>query len=103
MAGADMTKAAAATLNDANDPLALPLTNFARDLTINTTSAFAAAQQAALSFKDLPDPASKTFIYTGNILNTKTLPVFLDLGVGKSATAHVIESAAKAYSTRGFK
>ncbi|KAJ5144743.1 hypothetical protein N7448_002135 [Penicillium atrosanguineum] len=101
--GVVVYNAAAATFNDANDPLALPLTNFARDLTINTTSAFAAAQQAALSFTDLPDSASKTFIYTGNILNTKTLPVFLDLGVGKSATAHVIESAAKAYSDRGFK
>ncbi len=28
---------------------------------------------------------------------------FLDLGVGKSATAHIIESAAAAYKDRGFK
>jgi hypothetical protein len=101
--GADMNQAAAVTFNDANDPLSLSLSDFAHHLTINTTSAFAAAQQAALSFADLPDSASKTFIYTGNILNTKTLPICLDLGVGKSATAHVIESAANAYSGRGFK
>lgn len=32
-----------------------------------------------------------------------TMAPLLDLGVGKSATAHIIESAAAAYTDRGFK
>ncbi|KAJ5666623.1 hypothetical protein N7462_011032 [Penicillium macrosclerotiorum] len=95
--------AAAATINDAKDPLSLALSDFTRDLNINTTSAFVAAQQAALGFGELPESASKTFIYTGNMLNTTSLPPLLSLGVGKSAMAHVVESAAKAYTDRGFK
>ncbi|KAF7551806.1 hypothetical protein G7Z17_g4752 [Cylindrodendrum hubeiense] len=94
---------AAVTANPPNDPLALALTDFTRDFNINTTSAFVAAQQAALGFQKLPSSASKTFIYTGNILNTITMPPLLDLGVGKSATAHIIESAAAAYKDRGYK
>ncbi|CAI7586253.1 unnamed protein product [Penicillium palitans] len=95
--------AAATTSNDPENPLSLPLADFNRDLQINTTSAFVAAQQAALSFEQLPDHRSKTFIYTGNILNLTHIASLLDLGVGKSATAHIIRSAAAAYSDRGFK
>ncbi|KAL8652365.1 MAG: hypothetical protein Q9226_004305 [Calogaya cf. arnoldii] len=95
--------AAALTVNDAKDPLSLPLADFTRDMNINTTSAFVAAQEAVSAFKQLPDSASKTFIYTGNKLNTTTMAPLLDLGVGKSATAHIIQSAAAAYAERGFK
>ncbi|KAK1762704.1 hypothetical protein QBC33DRAFT_551326 [Phialemonium atrogriseum] len=95
--------AAALTPNAPNDPLSLPLADFTRDLNVNTVSAFVAAQQAALGFEQLPDSASRTFIYTGNILNTTTMAPLLDLGVGKSATAHIIQSAAAAYKDRGFK
>lgn len=100
---ADILEAAATTSNDPENPLSLPLADFNRDLQINTTSAFVAAQQAALSFEQLPDHRSKTFIYTGNILNLTHIASLLDLGVGKSATAHIIRSAAAAYSDRGFK
>ncbi|KFY90689.1 hypothetical protein V500_05027 [Pseudogymnoascus sp. VKM F-4518 (FW-2643)] len=95
--------AAAATQNDPKNPLSLPLADFTRDLTVNTNSAFVAAQQAVLAFKELPDSASRTFIYTGNITNTTTIAPLLDLGVGKSATAHIIQSAAQAYADQGFK
>ncbi|KAJ5516053.1 hypothetical protein N7527_007613 [Penicillium freii] len=95
--------AAATTSNNPENPLSLPLADFNRDFQINTTSAFVAAQQAALSFEQLPDHRSKTFIYTGNILNSTPIASLLDLGVGKSATAHIIRSAAAAYSNRGFK
>jgi hypothetical protein len=91
------------TPNDAKNPLSLPLADFTRDFNINTTSAFVAAQQAVLAFEQLPDSASRTFIYTGNILNETTMAPLLDLGVGKSATAHIIQSAAAAYKDRGFK
>ena len=99
----DFSAAAAATFNDAKHPLSLPLTDFTRDLNVNTTSAFVAAQQAVLAFEQLPESESKTFIYTGNILNTTTMAPLLDLGVGKSATAHIIQSAASAYKDKGFK
>lgn len=100
---ANTISAAAATFNDAKEPLSLPLADFNKDLTINTTSAFVAAQQAALGFGELPDSASKTFIYTGNALNTMTMGPLMSLGVGKSATAHILQSAAAAYTDRGFK
>jgi hypothetical protein len=73
-------------------------------LNINTVSAFAAAKEATLGFEQLPESASRTFIYTGNILNTDiVIPQFMSLGVGKSATAHLIHSAANIYTARGFK
>ncbi|QKX63224.1 uncharacterized protein TRUGW13939_10393 [Talaromyces rugulosus] len=95
--------ASAGAPNNPEDPLSILLADFSRDLHVNTTSAFVAAQQAALSFKKLPDHMSKTFIYTGNILNETTVASLLDGGVGKSATAHIIRSAAAAYRNKGFK
>ena len=91
------------TSNPPNDPLSLQLADFTKDLNVNTVSAFVAAQQAVIGFTQLPDSAAKTFIYTGNILNTTIIPSFLDLGVGKAATAHIIQSAAAAYKDRGYK
>lgn len=92
------------TPNPPNDPLSLQLADFNKDFNINTVSAFVAAQQAATGFAQLPDSAAKTFIYTGNILNTGVIiPPLLDLGVGKAATAHIIQSAAAAYKDRGYK
>ncbi|KAJ5353772.1 hypothetical protein N7541_006336 [Penicillium brevicompactum] len=95
--------AAALTRADGENPLSLPLSDFTRDLNVNTTSAFVAAQQAVLAFQELSPSASRTFIYTGNMLNTTVIPPLLDLGVGKSATAHIIQTAATSYSDRGFK
>ncbi|CRG89982.1 hypothetical protein PISL3812_07022 [Talaromyces islandicus] len=95
--------AAAATPNDPKNPLSLALADFTRDFNVNTTSAFVAAQQAVASFEKLPGSASRTFIYTGNLLNTGPMAPLLDLGVGKSATAHIIHSAANAYKDQGFK
>jgi len=86
-----------------NDPLSLQLADFNKNFNINTVSAFVAAQQAAIGFAQLPDSTAKTFIYTGNILNTIVSPRLLDLGVGKAATAHIIQSAAAAYKDRGYK
>ncbi|KAG8165683.1 hypothetical protein KVR01_004235 [Diaporthe batatas] len=95
--------AASATPYDAKNPLGLPLEDFNRDLTVNTTSAFVAAQQAVLAFEKLPESASRTFIYTGNCTNVKPIVALMDLGVGKSATAHIIECAAEAYKPKGYK
>ncbi|KAJ5314752.1 uncharacterized protein N7443_001636 [Penicillium atrosanguineum] len=89
--------AVAAPQADFQDPLSMPLAEFNLALKSNTTSVYAAAQEAAKGFAELPIEASKTFIYTGNIINTKVF------GVGKAATAHVIEYFAMAYPFRGFK
>jgi hypothetical protein len=93
----------ASTFTPPQDPFALPLADFNRDATINITSAFVAAQQAASGFAQLPASASRTFIYTGNILNVTILPRFISQGVGKSAGAHMIWAASAAYKDRGFK
>ncbi|KAF2640331.1 hypothetical protein P280DRAFT_470015 [Massarina eburnea CBS 473.64] len=96
--------AAGLTIASETDPLSLGLAEFTRDLHINTTSAFSAAQQAVVAFSKLPDSASRTFIYTGNILNTGVVSsLYLDLGVGKSATANFIHVAAETYKEKGFK
>lgn len=100
---ADLVEAAGATMSDLKDPLSLSLGDFTRNLNINTVSAFVAAQQAVSGFQQLPDSASKTFIYTGNILNSTIMPPFLDLGITKSATAHMIQYAAAAYKDQGYK
>lgn len=97
------SKAGAVTPNDPKKPLFLPLADFTRDFNVNTTSAFVAAQHAALAFEGLPDSASRTFIYTGNITNITAIAPLLTLGVGKSATAHIIQSASAAYKDQGFK
>jgi hypothetical protein len=95
--------AGAVTANDAQNPLSLKVEDFERDFKINTTSAFVAAQQAVAAFEKLPESASRTFIYTGNATNVITIAPLLDLGVGKSASAHIIQSASKAYKDKGYK
>lgn len=98
-----MWKVGALTEDPPQDPLSLKLEDFEKDLVINTTSAFVASQQAVLAFESLPRSSSKTFIYTGNNLNETIIPGLMDLGAGKSATAHVIRTAAAAYKDKGFK
>jgi len=95
--------AAAATSTDSKNLFSVSLPDFTKDLNINTTSAFVAAQQAVLGFKELPDSASKTFIYTGNALNTMIIAPLFTAGAGKSATAHIIQCAADVYADRGYK
>jgi hypothetical protein len=95
--------AAANTSSSAKDPLSLPIADFNRDLATNTTSVLAAAHQAVTGFQTLPETASKTFIYTGNCLNVSPIVPLLSLGMGKSATAHLIANASQAYRDRGYK
>lgn len=75
------------------------------DLNVNTVSPYVAAQQAVKEWETLPQDVKKTFIYTGNILNTKVVPVpfMLTLGVGKSASAFWIGVADGTYTARGFR
>jgi hypothetical protein len=89
---------------DEKDPLSgITVEDFTSEFTVNTISALVAAQEAVEGFKTLPPPASKTFIYTGNKLNVVAKPDVLSFGIGKSASAHLIESASIGYQSQGIK
>ena len=89
------------TSGDPQNPLSLSLEAFNRDFIINTTSAFVAAQQTVLAFEKLPKSTPRTFIYTKNILKTLAFGGLLTVGV--VASAHIIESAMKAYKDKCYK
>jgi NAD(P)-dependent dehydrogenase (short-subunit alcohol dehydrogenase family) len=95
--------AAAVHFASPSDPLSPSLAEFSQDLTINTISLYAAIKESLASFDALPDSAPQTFLYTGNILNVKPQPAFTTLGVGKTASAHIIELASGAYGEKGYK
>lgn len=84
------------------DPLSLSQERFEQGLAINVTSPYLAAQEAIKGFADLPEDFPKSFIYTGNGLNKVAVPSLLDLGLGKTASAHFIEAATKAYGSKGW-
>jgi NAD(P)-dependent dehydrogenase (short-subunit alcohol dehydrogenase family) len=75
------------------------------DLNVNTVSAYLAAQQAVKGWEKLPKEMKKTFIYTGNIMNVSIvpMPLTLDLGMGKAASAFWIGVADVTYSAQGFR
>lgn len=73
------------------------------DAHVNTFSAYAAAQQAVKGFAELPSDASKTFIYTSNKLHIMTLEPLISMGMGKSASAHMIHYLSEVYKSAGYK
>ncbi|EAT86522.2 hypothetical protein SNOG_05458 [Parastagonospora nodorum SN15] len=86
------------TLPDAQDPFSIHLNNFVKDLNVNTTSVFVAIKEALASFAKLPASASKTFIFTGNAMNTDLIVLPLTgAGAGKAASAHLIHAASVAF------
>ncbi|EXJ78318.1 hypothetical protein A1O3_09479 [Capronia epimyces CBS 606.96] len=98
--------AAALTSPPNKDSLfSLPAENVTSDLNVNTVSPYVAAQQAVRAWETWPTETKKTFIYTGNIMNVSIVPVplMLDLGMGKSASAFWIGLAAATYSARGYR
>jgi hypothetical protein len=72
-------------------------------MTVNTYSALSASSHAVSGFATLPPSFSKTFIFTGNMLNEIANPAALGFGMGKSATAHLISCAALVYGKQGYK
>ncbi|KAM0354838.1 hypothetical protein ACHAPU_000666 [Fusarium lateritium] len=86
-----------------DDPFALSFADFSDDQIVNVNSFFIAAQQAVSGFSQLPSSASRTFIYTGNVLNISMIPGFLAQGAGKSAAAYMVWAASAAYRDRGYK
>lgn len=80
-----------------------PLSSVITDAHVNTFSAYAAAQQAVKGFAELPSDASKTFIYTSNKLHIMTLEPLISMGMGKSASAHMIHYLSEVYRSSGYK
>jgi NAD(P)-dependent dehydrogenase (short-subunit alcohol dehydrogenase family) len=101
----------AATLTPPPTPdnvLSVPADQFTKDLNVNTVSPYVAAQEAVKSWASMGEEregGNKTFIYTGNALNQTIMPVplFLTLGVGKSASAHWIGLADALYREKGYR
>lgn len=94
---------AAVTFVNKQDPLEISLKDAIRNMNINTFSTLVAAKEAVKSFEALPKDAARTFIFTGNITNLQPIPALMDQGMGKSATAHLIHTAAQVYADRGYK
>lgn len=90
---------------DKDSIFSIPVESVTSDLNINTISPYVAAQQAVSGWETLPKETKKTFIYTGNILNVGVIPVplMLDLGMGKSASAYWLGLADTTYSARGYR
>ncbi|KAI9712663.1 MAG: hypothetical protein M1820_001284 [Bogoriella megaspora] len=85
------------------NPLSLPLENFEKDLTVMNFTPYAIAQEAVRQWES--EGIKGTFIYTGNILNTRVLPVpmMMGLGTGKSAAAYWVGVADSALKSKGLR
>lgn len=66
-------------------------------------SAYIAAQESLLRFKQLSSAIPKAFIYTGNTLNQIAIPGVFPFALGKVAAAMIIEYAANAYGEKGYR
>ena len=91
--------------SDKDSALSIPAAKVASDLNVNVVSPYVAAQEAIKGWATLPAQAKKTFIYTGNVQNEAILPVpmMLNLGVGKAASAYWVGLADGAYSAKGYR
>ncbi|OAG40894.1 hypothetical protein AYO21_04971 [Fonsecaea monophora] len=94
--------AAVASFVNKDNPLEISIKDAIRDMNVNAFSALAAAKEAVKSFDALPKDAARTFIFTGNITNSQPIPALMSHGMGKSATAHMIQTAASVYADRGY-
>lgn len=90
---------------DKDSALSIPVGSFAENLNVNVISPYAAAQEAVKGWDTLPAGGSKLFIYTGNAQNGMIIPMpmILNLGVGKAASAHWVGFADGAYKAQGYR
>jgi NAD(P)-dependent dehydrogenase (short-subunit alcohol dehydrogenase family) len=91
-------------LRDVEDPLSsISIDEVNGEFAINVISPLFAVKQAVNGFRQLPNSASKTFIYTGNILNLVVKSDVLTYGMTKVAAANMIQTTAVAYAKEAFK
>ena len=93
---------------DKDSVLSIPVENLVRDFAVNTISPYVAAYEAAKAWDVMGkegEGTKKTFIYTGNILNTVVLPVpmLTDAGMGKAASAYWIGVADANFAAKGYR
>jgi len=93
---------------DADSVLSITAASVVRDLNINTISPYVAAQQAVAGWAatlDSDSDAKKTFIYTGNKTNEQIvpMPMFQNIGMGKSASAYWIGMADATYAAKKYR
>ena len=74
-----------------------------RSTNVNFVSPLLAAKHAVAGFDRLPETASRTFIYTGNLLNVLPGPAAVTFGAGKAASASAIEALSKGYNGKGYR
>jgi NAD(P)-dependent dehydrogenase (short-subunit alcohol dehydrogenase family) len=79
--------------------------NLVSDFNVNVLSAYVAAQEAVRGWETLPKDVKKSFIYTGNIMNTTIFPIAaaVNLGIGKSASSYWIGLADTLYQAQGYR
>lgn len=73
---------------------------FERHLAVNTTSAFVAARESLKSFQQL---GKGMFFYTGNYLPWHPVPRLMTLGLGKTASAHLVQIADEVWREKGMR
>ncbi|KIM98594.1 hypothetical protein OIDMADRAFT_105110 [Oidiodendron maius Zn] len=90
---------------DENSCFSIPAETVVLDLNVNTVSPYVAAQEAVRGWETLPKETKKTFIYTGNAMNVTLvpMPMVMDLGMGKAASAFWVGLADATYSGRGSR
>jgi len=87
---------------DPAQPTTTPVSGFQQDLTVNTTSAYAAAQAAVGGFEWLSPTIPKSFIFTGNKGAAAITPGIFTLGLTKAATWYMIQTLAAAYKDQNY-
>ena len=82
-----------------------PAENLVSDFNVNVLSPYIAAQQAVLGWEKLPKEIKRTFIYTGNVMNTLIIPMAaaVNLGMGKSASSYWVGLADTLYKAEGSR
>ncbi|KAL0942389.1 short-chain dehydrogenase [Colletotrichum truncatum] len=89
---------------DAENLLSLGIEQFEADVRVNATAAWVAAGEAAKGWNEAGEKNGR-FIFTGNGLNTKPVPVplFLTLGAGKSLAWYWVGAADGFYQSKGWR
>lgn len=92
--------------SDQDSALSIPQLRVINDLNVNVVTPFIVAQEAVKRWDAGPKAGKKPlFIYTGNAMNTQIVPVplMLNLGVGKAASAYWIGMADTTYAAKGYR
>jgi len=93
---------------DEDSVLSIPAEHVVKDFNVNTISPYVAACEAVKGWDAMGAGGSKvkgTFIFTGNAQNVLVLPMpmLMDVGMGKAATAYWIGAADPNFVRKGYR